>query len=71
MDEIDNGFENLRKKLSSNILTLTMEELRKYQIYDDIESTLRSNLNEMNRTLKETLKEKCDEGNLLVFLKCE
>lgn len=56
---------------------MTMGELRKHKIYQDIEDAVHTNMNELNMTIKETLKEtmlqKHDDGmneintNLCVF----
>lgn len=70
LDDADVLMENFKKNLGPSILEMTMGELSKYQLYDDIEITLQQNINDMNMTIKETLKEnlqKCDDGKYILI----
>lgn len=55
LDDVDSMIDNFKQQLGSNILKMTMGELKKHKLYHDIEDTINANMNELNKTLIEKM----------------
>ena len=65
LDDVDIIIENLKQRLGSKVLNMTMGELRKHKLYNDIEDTVNANMNELNKTLIEKMQLNDDGMNAI------
>lgn len=65
LDDVDSMIDNVKQQLGSNILKMTMGELKKHKLYHDIEDTINANMNELNKTLIEKMQINDDGMNAI------